>query len=43
MDALSSRRNRLRLYKIAWLPVCALLIYLVVSTGGMGWLETAVW
>src|SRR2546423_3509322 len=42
MDALSSRRNRLRLYKIAWLPVCALLIYLVVSTGGMGWLETAV-
>jgi len=42
MDALSSRRNRLRLYKIAWLPVCALLFYLVVSTGGMGWLETAV-
>jgi two-component system sensor histidine kinase AlgZ len=40
MDALSSRRDRLRLYKVAWLPICALLIYLLVSTGGMGWLET---
>jgi two-component system sensor histidine kinase AlgZ len=39
MDALSSRRDRLRLYRIAWLPVWGLLTYLVVSTGGIGWVE----
>jgi two-component system sensor histidine kinase AlgZ len=39
MDKVSSRKERMRLFRVAWLPVAGLLIYLLASPGGMSWIE----
>jgi len=41
MHPLIAGRGRLWLYLLAWLPLTLLLAYLLVMTGGLGWLESA--
>jgi two-component system, LytTR family, sensor histidine kinase AlgZ len=41
MHPLISGRGRLSLYLLAWAPLALLLVYLLVMTGQLGWLEAA--
>jgi len=42
MHPLLSNKNRFGLYLLAWIPIAALITYLLSSSKRMGWLESAV-
>jgi sensor histidine kinase YesM len=41
MDPLTSRSSELRIYRYAWLPLAAVVAYLLKTSGNLSWLDSA--